>query len=66
MSAAGRFTFPGIDRVVLRSDRLTHSGGTAPDFHRLPCYARMGTQTERRLYHGPGAGTNMCRIHRRA
>ena len=40
---ASRFTFPGGDTEWLfEATAFTHSGGTAPEFHRLPRYAHRG------------------------
>jgi hypothetical protein len=48
---------------VSKPRALAHSGGTAPDLHRLPCYALMGTQGERSSYHAPAApsGISSCK-----
>src|SRR5262245_15968964 len=40
---------PAHHRVVVRSGTLTHSGGTAPELRRLPCYALRGHRSENGL-----------------
>ena len=44
----GPLRLPRLSTEWLSKRRaFTHSGGTAPDSHRLPCYAQLGTQGER-------------------
>lgn len=45
---AAAFTFPGRRAEwLLKRRAFAYSGGTAPDLHRLPFYALVGTQGEK-------------------